>query len=447
MVLRKVMKKSKVLAILVFCVICFINIGVSAKEINASLQFLSSEVPERVSAMKIKDGRLLLYSAEGNTLFDPKTNKFKETASFKTIPMGMSNAILLSDGRVLFLGPYTLYPSTMFGSEIYHLIHDDFCNKKLEAYKLQRPIRSTEYSRLARKAWQEYKHLPEEEKEKIYLPYLKKNPELYKKYQDYLKKYEHSMYGQIYDPKTETIEYTKGKVNIRRDWFALLPLSDGKVLIVGGRIARNPTIPIGTADPDMDNVPSQLEIFDPETETFHLLPVFLPENNSLYDVYEFKNGDIYLPCSGLIYNPENHNFTKVPRVCANIYVFLKDDQIAYMRSFPGKDIIRVYNPRTAQITMEGELLVPRDGDTGDLTKMSQLSDGNILVSGGINEARSGPFMGKTYENRLEIFNPKTGKSQLLNKRYRTFLYSATLLDDGRVFLIGESGYALLKIKK
>lgn len=428
------------------CIVYFFNVSVSAKNIDASIKLLQSDIPERVSAIKLQDGRLLLYSTEGNTIFDPKTNKLKKTASFKTIPMGMSHAILLSDGRVLFVHPNTFYPSDAFGSEIYHLIHDDFCKQKLHVYMLQKPIKnSTEYSKLRRKFWKEYRQLPEQEKEKIYLPYIKKVPELYKRYQKYIKEYELSMYGQIFDPKTETIVYTEDKVNIRRDEFALLPLSDGKVLIVGGRIARNPTVPIGTVDPSMDAVPSQLEIFDQETETFHLLQVFLPENNSLNNVYKFKNGDIYLPCSGLIYNPDNHNFIKVPKVCADKYVFLKDDQIAFMRSFSGKDIIKVYNPRTAQITVEGELLVPR----GDTSKMLQLSNGNILVYGGINEARSGTglLMGRVYENRLEIFNPKTGKSQLLNKRYRTFLYSATLLDDGRIFLIGQDGYGLLEIKK
>ena len=104
--------------------------------------------------------------------------------------------------------------------------------------------------------------------------------------------------------------------------------------------------------------------------------------------------------------------------------------------------INIYNPDTDTISTQGEILIPRGGSFG----MALLKDGNILVYGGINEARSGPFMGTVYENRLEIFNPKTGKSQLLNKRHSTYLYSATLLDDGRLFFISANGYELFEIK-
>lgn len=441
--------KKIFIVIFVTCCVCLFNINVSAKSIDGTFKVIQSNIPDRVDSIKLKDGRLLLYSSEGNAIFDPKTNKLKKTASFKSRPKINFNSILLPDGKVLFVRPTTFYPSEEFGSEIYHLIHDDLFKKELGKLKKVTSLTNEGYNNIRHEAWKAYKVLSEQEKEKIYLPYIKKNPELYKRYQNYIKEYELSMYGQIFDPTTETFKYTKGKVNIRRNGFQLFLLDDRKVLIIGGQAdvapnVRPPKIVYGKVDYSAHfERAAQIEIYDPKTETFQFSPVVIPKKyyGSLF--FQLKNGEMYSLNPRCIFNFTNNEFRELRELLdlfGREYIMLNDGQIAFIPD--SKEVIRIFNPETGQITAEGQLLIPRDQSF----KMVQLADGNILIYGGINRARSGPYSGKMYENRLEIFNPKTGKSQLLNKRHIGFIYSVTLLDDGRLFFIGANGYELLKIK-
>lgn len=432
--------KKIFIVIFVTCCVYLLNISVSAKSIDCTFKVIQSNIPDFVSSIKLKDGRLLLYSSEGNAIFDPKTNKLKKTASFKSRPKINFNSILLPNGKVLFVSPNTFYPSDEFGSEIYHLIYDDLFKKELGKLRKVTSLTKEGYNNIRHEAWKAYETLSEQEKEKIYLPYIKKNPELYKRYQNYIKEYELSMYGQIFDPTTETFKYTKGKVNIRRDGFGLALLPCGKVLIIGGQIARNPEVPIGTVDKSMNTIPRQLELYSPETETFNLLHVFLPENKLPMRVFQLKNSYLYFPESSMLYNYDTNYFTKVQRLLGHEYTKLSDGQIAFV-PHRSEGAIYIYDPRADKITGKGQLQIPRSS-----FRMVLLKDGNILVYGGFNPKRSETFKCSVYENRLEIFNAKTGKSKLLKTRHPKPLIYATLLDDGRLFFISEEGYELFTIK-
>ena len=66
-------------------------------------------------------------------------------------------------------------------------------------------------------------------------------------------------------------EYT-GKVQLRRTDAKKLLLKNGNVLILGGLIQRDPTIPVGIVDDKMHTIPANiLELYNPDTEMLQAL--------------------------------------------------------------------------------------------------------------------------------------------------------------------------------
>ena len=198
-------------------------------------------------------------------------------------------------------------------------------------------LTDSEIRELSRQVYlEEYASLYEDEREKLLLPYLKKNPELMKKYNDCVAEYEQSMHGQIYDPVTETFEYTKGKLNIRRFDTKLVLLKNGNVLIMGGQTPRDNRVPIGIADEGMSIRAGRMEIYNPETETFSLVNNTTPIYN-VVDAFLLKDGRVFIIYSGkyTIYDPEKNIFSETGRLIKyKQHLKLSDDKILF---FVGPD--------------------------------------------------------------------------------------------------------------
>lgn len=400
-------------------------------------QKIDSDFPVYGNPIKLKDGRVLITARPDNIIFDPKTKKFRKTAPFNNdIEPGIG--VLLNNGKVLFVGPITLkQPSEKFTKEIYEgLFIKPYLDRRF-------PNKNTDYMN--------YRKLPEEEKKKIYMPFLEKNPELMKKYNEDLKTYEDSMSAQLYNPDTEKFEYS-GKLNIRRNGTKNTLLKDGRVFII-----------------DPYNVSTYPEIYDPITSKF-TLTTKLESFKYINELITLNDGRIFILGCGnyTIYDPVKNSYSE-PKPFENKYkklLKLKDGRIliftgdnsvfnAYKVNNPPENLtggtnanvymytwqqfnamgIKIYDPVKDEISVAGHLAIPRG--EGIFTPVI-LKDGRVLITGGqkdIEKHKLGDRIKTMAE--AEIFDPNIGKSKLIkNMNYMRAGDKSVLLDDGRVLLYG-----------
>lgn len=411
--------------------------------------------------VKLKDGKILFIDDEGSILFDPSTNKFKRSAKSVNNNQQLGQGILLNNEKVIFFNPIVDEPSES---------------------AIHRFDKGVKFS--SNKEYKNYINLPESEKEKIYLPTIKNNPEIYAKYEQFKKDRELSLYGILYDPKTEKFEYT-GKLNVRVSNFPNInktKLKDGRVFAIswmnrGGIITRS------------------VEIYDPSTEKFSL--VQSPDLKWITYVILLDDGRVFVYGGGFysIFNPENNTFSECKMLNyfdvgnmlklndGRIFFIAKDHQVfktvkkaeihgnKSVKVFDARQLqltntmsIKAYDPKTDSFSTIGNLLIPRGENHTFNAKL--LKDGRVLIFGGQNNIEN-YRMGYdkiTPRNDVEIFDPKTGKSKIINKTnyYRGHIGDyfqegasrSILLDDGRLFIYNRDcemyipkGYKKLKEDK
>ncbi len=465
---KKFLKKVLLLLLILLVSITLSNCAYSSKEKGGYFKKLHSNIPVAGSARKVNDGKILIYGEVGNIIFDPKTDTFRKTVLAKK-GIGLVSSVSLADGRVLFVGPNAIEDAPTDELKLYSLVADDLFKKRLKKYRIvESTLTDSEIRNLRRQVYlEEYASLYEDEREKLLLPYLKKNPELMKKYNDCVAEYEQSMHGQIYNPVTETFEYTKGKLNIRRFDTKLVLLKNGNVLIMGGKTPRDRKIPIGIADEGMSTRAGRMEIYNPETETFSLVNNTTPIYN-VVDAFLLKDGRVFIIYSGkyTIYDPEKNIFSETGRLIKyKQHLKLSDDKIlffvgpdttfetfklpkhshnhqSYLYYFKEYNIseIVIYDINKKEYKDGGHLLIPRGGSDLFTFGLIELKDGNILVFGGEDKAEERKLGDTVLEKKdAEIYNPKTGISKVIKKmNYGRVNDKAILLDDGRVLLYGSN---------
>lgn len=422
---------SVVLLIFGICVI-FPNIALALDYENGHFEKINTNFPIIGQPIKLNDGRILIISGTEIINFNPKTNHFSKIAKINNnLDTHYRNiATLLNNGKILFISPITEYPSEKFSNEIYHLVINDLYKKKSSLFKNKNILTK-------RDAWIAYIQLPEEKKEEIFLPYIKKDFHLFQKYNNYLEEYKKSMYAQLYDPNTNKFEYT-GKINIRRKNSKKILMKDGSVLIIGGLIQRDPSTPIGTIDEKIYSKTGIFELYNPDTQKFSLI-VTDQKFKNIQDVILLNDGKIFIAANQTFYvfNPFTNKFFKSKhKLSGGNFLKLKDNRIIFNTNLHDKSLnitgIACYNPYNDNLSIIGKLLIPR-GDT-NLYNMTLLPDGNILINGGENTDKSGSFSGDAvYEDRVELFNPDTYESILIPKmHYKHPGGWSILLDDGRI---------------
>lgn len=400
-------------------------------------QKIESDFPVNGNAVKLKDGRILITTRPDNIIFDPKTNKFRKTTPFNDdIQPGMG--ILLNNGKVLFIGPIVKQPSEKFLSEIY------------AEMKKEKSFDGSEYRK--------YRKLPEEEKKKKYMPILEKNPELMKKYNELIAKYESSMYAQLYNPDTEKFEYSAGKTRFVRWNLKKTILQDEKVLI-------------------MDGFGKNAELYNPLSNSFELLTA--PETPSLLsnniEPITLNDGRVILiGANYTIYDPVKNYYSKpkpfekkykklLKLKDGRILIFTGDNSVfnSYRINNPPESLtggananvymytwqqfnamgIKIYDPVKDEISTAGHLAIPRGDCSMFCFNSVLLQDGRVLITGGqknIEKHKLGNPI--TDMDEAEIFNLNTGKSKMITKmNYKRVNDKLILLDDGRVLLYSGNG--------
>ncbi len=392
--------------------------------------------------VKLDNGNILLNHYDKiwyDLLFNPKTNKFEEIKDEKVT---LSKHLLyLGNGKFYFTDGNICEPSIMFRSEIWDLIGSDFrkeAERKIysdEDFINKYPTidsrkKAIEEERL--KIVKNYNNLPEEEKEKLYLPKMKENPELYKKYLEHKKTVAQGAFGLIYDMNTKESERFKIPNELYYPYSAFL-LTNKKMLIFN-------------RSSDFSEV--WLYVLDINTKKATKIEIDKNAEKELTDCFQAiktKDGKIVFVKQGKIIflNPKTMEFNIYPFKEYNskyVHVLeLNDGRIAlFSKQTYNNDITKViiFDPKTNKcVTYESK--IERKNDYN----VALLKNGKVLILGGCKPDVFIGYLPVVTANipfkKAEIFNPDTGEFKQISDMNSNYPIGSTTLDDGRVLIFGD----------
>ena len=211
-------------------------------------------------------------------------------------------------------------------------------------------------------------------------------------------------------------------------------LSDGRVLIAGGREGR-------------DIILSSAELYDPASETFTVTgsmtahrvghtATLLPDGRVLIaggSSKEFYHGAL---SSAELFDPTTGRFTptgsmSAPRL-AHEATLLPDGRVlitgGQSADWNKLTSAELYDPATGKFTPTGDMKASRADHTATLLK-----DGKVLITGG----SSGNYFSESVLASAELYDPAKGAfsptGSMKDARHK---HSAELLPDGRVLILG-----------
>ena len=206
-------------------------------------------------------------------------------------------------------------------------------------------------------------------------------------------------------------------------------LPDGKVLVVGGMIDTNFSVPSATA-----------EVFDPATGVFSPTgnlgqarsthQAILLANGKVLIVGGITGGNIMI-ASAELYDPATGMFTatgsmNIPRAGFSANLLPSGKVLVaggYNNSNTWNAPAELYDPATGTFSLTGNLNVPRYGHEG-----TNLANGAVLISGGNSFG--------VYTGALEFYDPGTGVFVNAGSMIARAGHVAQLLPNGRVLLAG-----------
>ena len=229
--------------------------------------------------------------------------------------------------------------------------------------------------------------------------------------------------AEIYDPSAGTFTLT-GNMSVGRGDFTATLLSNGKVLVAGG---------------ENEGALSSAEIYDPPTEKFvptgkmnaertmHTA-VLLPDGKVLVAgggeyQHPLSSAELYDPTKGTFTVTGSMSFPRYKQAATQ----LKDGNVLVVGGSDGRDwqgryaSVELYNP------VKGTFLTVANMNTARF-KLPEavvlLKNGKVLIAGG--------------GEQVEVYNSESGTFSLSAGRMDTarFYSTATLLEDGRVLVVG-----------
>jgi N-acetylneuraminic acid mutarotase len=240
--------------------------------------------------------------------------------------------------------------------------------------------------------------------------------------------------AEIYDPAYGTFTKIEGGMNVARYGHTATRLGDGRVLITGGS--------------NGETTENSAEIYDPETGKFTLFESTMTTARSFHTATLLSNGNVLIAGGGAAGEVTNSAeiFEHDSQTFSSIEVGMNDPRLSHTATklSDGKVLITGGNIGEGY-TWSADLFDPDNGTFASTAHMNTsrayhtatlLSDGNVLIIGGAD--KSG------FHSSAEIYSAgsfrNTG-SMTIARGYNT----ATLLSDGRRVLItgGYSGESTL----
>ena len=400
------------------------------------------------SPLKLPNNNILIMGNRDTFVFDPVTNKFKKTADLLA-PLiyfinndTMHSAVVLKNGKVLCFGRYLEEPSWKFRPEIQAAYMQQVTNDALKEDPNFLLKSLDEKEKLRDSKWQEYMELYEEGKAKIYIPIIKKDSNLLKRYNAYCERRLKSMHAFIYDPETGISEYT-GKPNFSDkypDFYAKMILKkDGKVLLFWEE--------------------GEVEEYNPDTGKFTILNVLKPAN-FVSRAFLLDNNKIFLYLSGkeyCYYNIEKNSFSEVKTFPYEGYYGVKTWQlnsylILLLVENGDEQSFFVFDTEKNVILKKIKLLINHDRYFLGELQLVVLPEEKVLVIGGDLDTRD-PIKGfPDIARKTEYYDFRTGEARFVrtSKYPHRSGYDMVLLQDGRILIYDSKDneiYVPKKIKK
>ncbi len=400
------------------------------------------------SPLKLPNNNILIMGNRDTFVFDPVTNKFKKTADLLA-PLiyfinndTMHSAVVLKNGKVLCFGRYLEQPSCKFRPEIQAAYMQQVTNDALKEDPNFLLKSLDEKEELRRSKWQEYMELDEEGKAKIYMPIIKRDRDLLKRYNAYCERRLKSMRAFIYDPETGISEYT-GKPNFSDKyvyfWAKMVLKDDGKVLLFWED--------------------GEVEEFNPNTGKFTILNVLKPAN-FVSRAFLLDNNKIFLYLSGkeyCYYNIEKNSFSEVKTFPYEGYYCVKTWQlnsylILLLVENGDEQSFFVFDTEKNIFQKKVKLLMKHDSYSLGELQLVVLPEEKVLVIGGYLDTRD-PIKGfPDSARKADYYDFRTGEARIAasTKYLHPTSYDMVLLSDGRILIYDSKDneiYVPKKIKK
>lgn len=220
--------------------------------------------------------------------------------------------------------------------------------------------------------------------------------------------------AEIYNPETKKFKPV-GNLNEFLSEFTAIKLSNGKVLIIGGR--RGNQSVRGT------------ELYNPKTEKFEAGPD-MNFSRMEHTATLLKNGNVLIvggkemdlkrkkpPCASIIiqnelYDPKTNKFSiisglNIPRF-KHSAALLNDGRVLILGgvgdspNFPVLSSAEIYNPKINKFELAGNMNIERKKPN-----LYVLKNGDVIISGGYDNIK------RRWAREIEIYNPKTNKFKVL----------------------------------
>lgn len=434
--LMEVMKDLKKIISIVLLIfgICFIfpNIAFALDYENGHFEKIQTNLEIEGCPLKLKDGRILILDINKSYIFNPKNNTFRETTS---TPFGFSYvsngrvfpAVVLNNGKVFIIGKILEPPFDKFENELYEPIKALFTRDEFRNNPKFASLSAEERNSIIVSRWKNFRKLPENEKEQVYLPIIRKNSDLLNRYNQYCQLREKSRRPLLFDPISETYK-TIEKLSFNGNYSTLytpIVKSNNEILIFSdqGEIYEynfvNSNFIKINSNQDIHNIEDIQRLNDNE-----LFLILYKNRYCIYNLNTNKFSSIYeLP------NPFSYKITEILKSENNKLLLIgnRDDQKIYEYDTLNKEIKPVYTFLFKRALEEYFPLRP-----------VIIDNKQIIIFGGFKNEYNPGLFNTSYKisNKAEIINLQTYKSKLQSMHYIHAGNRSVILDDGRVLIYG-----------
>lgn len=429
----KDLKKIISIVLLIFG-ICFIfpNIAFALDYENGHFEKIQTNLEIEGCPLKLKDGRILILDINKSYIFNPKNNTFRETTS---TPFGFSYvsngrvfpAVVLNNGKVFIIGKILEPPFDKFENELYEPIKALFTRDEFRNNPKFASLSAEERNSIIVSRWKNFRKLPENEKEQVYLPIIRKNSDLLNRYNQYCQLREKSRRPLLFDPISETYK-TIEKLSFNGNYSTLytpIVKSNNEILIFSdqGEIYEynfvNSNFIKINSNQDIHNIEDIQRLNDNE-----LFLILYKNRYCIYNLNTNKFSSIYeLP------NPFSYKITEILKSENNKLLLIgnRDDQKIYEYDTLNKEIKPVYTFLFKRALEEYFPLRP-----------VIIDNKQIIIFGGFKDEYNPGLFNTSYKisNKAEIINLQTYKSKLQSMHYIHAGNRSVILDDGRVLIYG-----------
>ena len=426
--------KKIISIVLLILGICFIfpNIAFALDYENGHFEKIQTNLEIEGCPLKLKDGRILILDINKSYIFNPKNNTFRETTStpfgFSYVSNGgMFPAVVLNNGKVFIIGKILKPPFDKFKDELYEPIKAIFTRDELRNNPKFASLSAEERNSIIVARWKNFRKLPENEKEQVYLPIIRKNSDLLNRYNQYCQLREKSRRPLLFDPISETYK-TIEKLSFNGNYSTLytpIVKSNNEILIFSdqGEIYEynfvNSNFIKINSNQDIHNIEDIQRLNDNE-----LFLILYKNRYCIYNLNTNKFSSIYeLP------NPLSYKVTDILKLDNNKLLLIGDidDQKIYEYDIFSKEIKPIYT-----------FLFKRALASYFPLRPIILDENLMIIFGGFKDEYNPGLFNTSYKisNKAEIINLQTYKSKLQNMHYIHAGNRSVILDDGRVLIYG-----------